>query len=174
MSMNICVIDSGRIEFKDTETLSKLNVAYSTIAKTSDKAFLRTDLSISSMSKTNKDQDASESIIGALVTRYLENEKKSEMIVYSNAVFATNQQISMNNTSSTYANKLCNNDDVAINSIAYLTQRTDTITIRKNSDSVSYTVTDAQHTIIMAIIFLVPVIIIIIGIIVWQMRRRKK
>lgn len=174
MNMNICVIDSGKIEFKDEETLENLNINYSPIAKTSDSAFLRKDLNISSMSKTNQDEDASESIIGALVTRTLEDDKKAEMIVYSNAIFATNQQISMNNTYAMYANKLCNNDDVVINSISYLTQRTDTITIRKDIDSVSYTVTGTQHSIIMAIIFLVPIAIIIIGIIVWQIRRRKK
>ena len=174
MNMNICVIDSGKIDFKDEETLNNLGVTYNTIAKTSDSAFLRTDLNISTMSKTNQDEDAPESIIGALVTRTLENDKKSEMIVYANAVFATNQQINMNNTYAVYANKLCNNDDVAINSVSYLTQRTDTITIRKDADNVSYTVTELQHNIIMAVIFLVPVVIIIIGIIVWQMRRRKK
>lgn len=174
MNMNICVIDSGRIEFKDEDTLNNLGVTYSTLAKTSDSAFLRTNLNISSMSKTNQDTDAAESIIGALVTRTLEDEKTAEMIVYSNAVFATNQQISMNNTYAMYANRLCNNDDVAINSVSYLTQRTDTITIRKDADSVSYTVTETQHNIIMAIIFLVPAAIIIIGIIVWQVRRRKK
>lgn len=174
MNMNICVIDSGRIEFRDEDTLNNLGVTYSTLAKTSDSAFLRTNLNISSMSKTNQDTDASESIIGALVTRTLEDEKTAEMIVYSNAVFATNQQISMNNTYAMYANRLCNNDDVAINSVSYLTQRTDTITIRKDADSVSYTVTEAQHNIIMAIIFLVPAAIIVIGIIVWQVRRRKK
>ncbi len=174
MNMNICVIDSGRIEFKDEETLENLKVNYSTLAKTSDSAFLRTNLNISSTSKTNQDEDASESIIGALVTRTLEDGKTAEMIVYSNAIFATNQQINMNNTYAMYANKLCNNDDVVINSISYLTKRTDTITIRKDADSVSYTVTQLQHSIIMAIIFLVPVAIIIIGIIVWQVRRRKK
>lgn len=174
MNMNICVIDSGKIDFKDEETLENLGVTYATIAKTSDSAFLRTNLNINTMSKTNQDTDAANSIIGALVTRTLEDDKTAEMIVYSNAVFATNQQINMNNTYSMYANKLCNNDDVAINSISYLTQRTDTITIRKDADSVSYTVTQVEHNIIMAIIFLAPAIVILIGVIVWQIRRRKK
>lgn len=174
MNMNICVIDSGRIEFKDEDTLNNLGVIYNTLAKTSDIAFLRTNFEISSISKTNQDIDAAESIIGALVKRTLESGKTAEMIVYSNAVFATNQQINMNNTYEMYANKLCNNDDVAINSVSYLTQRTDTITIRKDADSVSYTATETQHNIIMAIIFLVPAAIIVLGIIVWQVRRRKK
>lgn len=174
MNMNICVIDSGRIEFKEEETLKTLGITYNTLATTSDSAFLRNNLNISTMSKTNQDTDAADSIIGALVTRTLENNNTAEMIVYANAVFATNQQINMNNTYSIYANQLCNNDDVVINSVSYLTQRTDTITIRKDADSVSYTVTQGQHNIIMAIIFLVPVAIIILGIVVWQIRRRKK
>ena len=174
MNMNICVIDSGNIEFKDEEILSNLGVTYTPIAVTSDTSFLRTNLNIVSGAKTNQDEDAPNSIVGALVTRDLENEKTAEMIVYSNTVFATNQQINMGNGYGIYANKLFNNDDVTINSVSYLTQRKDTITIRKNSDTVSYTVTDAQHTTIMAILFSVPAIIIIVGIIVWQIRRRKK
>lgn len=174
MNMNICVIDSGRIEFKDEETLNNLGITYNTIAKTSDNSFLRTNLNISTTSKTNQDIDAANSIVGALITRKLEEDKNAEMIVYSNAIFATNQQINMNNTYSMYANKLCNNDDVVINSIAYLTKRTDTITIRKDTDSVSYTVTQLQHNIIIAVIFLTPIAIIILGIVVWQIRRRKK
>ena len=62
----------------------------------------------------------------------------------------------------------------SINSISYLTKRTDTITIRKDSDSVSYTVTQREHSIIVGIIFLVPALVIVCGIIVWQIRRRKK
>lgn len=167
MNMNLCVIDAGKINFKEEAT-------YQILAQTSDSAFLRTDLTISNMAKTNKDTDAAGSVIGALVTRTLEDGKKAEMIVYSNAIFATNQTINMNNTYSIYANQLCNNDDVVINSVSYLTQRTDTITIRKDTESVSYTATQAQHNIIMLIIFSVPALVIIIGIIVWQVRRRKK
>lgn len=174
MNMNICVIDSARIEFKTEEELSNLGVTYTPIAQTSDTSFLRTNLNISSINKTNQDEDAPNSIVGALVTKNLNDENKAEMIVFSNAVFATNQSINMGNGYAVYANKLFNNDDVTINSVSYLTQRTDTITIRKDSDTVSYTVTEGQHNIIMSIIFAVPAIIIIAGIVVWQIRRRKK
>ena len=174
MNMNICVIDSGRIEFEDEEKLESLGVTYETIATTSDTAFIRNNYNISTYKKTNQDGDAANSIIGAVVTKTLDGDKKSELIVYSNAVFATNQQINVNNTYAMTANKICNNDDVVINSVAYLTKRTDTITIRKDYDSVSYTVTQKQHNIIMAVIFIIPILIIIAGIIVWQIRRRKK
>lgn len=174
MNINVCFIDARRIEFKDEATLENLGVTYSTIAKTSSKAFIRTNLKVSSLSKTNQDEDAANSIMGALVTRTLEDGNTAEMIVYSNAIFATNQQVNINNNYAMYANMLCNNDDVVINSVAYLTKRTNTITIRKDSDSVSYTVTQKQHNIIKAIIFGVPTLVIICGIIVWQIRRRKK
>lgn len=174
MNINVCFIDAGRIEFKNEETLENLGVKYSTIAKTSSEAFLRTNLNISALSKTNQDTDAADSIIGALVTRTLEDGNSAEMIVYSNAIFATNQQVNINNNYAMYANMLCNNDDVVINSVSYLTQRTDTITIRKDSDSVSYTVTQREHSIIVGIIFLVPALVIVCGIVVWQIRRRKK
>ena len=174
MNINACFIDARRIEFKDEATLENLGVTYSTIAKTSSKAFIRTNLKVSSLSKTNQDEDAANSIMGALVTRTLEDGNTAEMIVYSNAIFATNQQVNINNNYAMYANMLCNNDDVVINSVAYLTKRTNTITIRKDSDSVSYTVTQKQHNIITAIIFGVPALVIICGIIVWQIRRRKK
>lgn len=173
MNMNICMIDAGKIEFSE-DKLEELNVEYETIASTSDTAFLRTNYNITNYTKTNQDVDAGNSIIAALVTKTLDNGNKSELIVYSNAIFATNQQISINNYYTMYANKLCNNDDAIINSISYLTKRTDTITIRKNYDSVSYTVTESQHKIIMIVIFGIPILIIIFGIIVWQIRRRKK
>ncbi len=174
MNMNICVIDAGKIIFKDNETLENLGVTYKTIARTSDSAFLRTNLKIESASKKSEDEDASNAIVGALVTRKLENDKEAQMIVFSNTVFATNQTINMYNSYVVYANDICNNNDAVINSISYLTQRTDTITIRKNADDVSYTVTEAQHKIIVAIIFIVPTLVIIAGIVVWQIRRRKK
>ena len=41
-------------------------------------------------------------------------------------------------------------------------------------ETVTYTATQEQDTIIRAIIFTVPALIIIVGIIVWQVRRRRK
>ena len=174
MNVNICLIDTGRIEFEDEETLDGKGITYTKLATVSDSAFLRKNLEISTYNKTNQDEAAGGSTVAALVTRKIDENKNSEMIVFSNAIFATNQTVSLNNNYSMYANKLYNNDDVVINSVSYLTKRSDTITIRKDYDSVTYNVTQVQHNIITAIIFLVPVAIIIIGIVVWQIRRRKK
>lgn len=174
MNVNICLIDTGRIEFEDEETLDGKGITYTKLATVSDSAFLRKNLEISTYNKTNQEEAAGGSTVAALVTRKIDENKNSEMIVFSNAIFATNQTVSLNNNYSMYANKLYNNDDVVINSVSYLTKRSDTITIRKDYDSVTYNVTQVQHNIITAIIFLVPVAIIIVGIVVWQIRRRKK
>ena len=73
-----------------------------------------------------------------------------------------------------YALDFYNNEDLAMNSIAYLTDRENMITIRKNTEITPYTVTEQQNSIILAVIFTIPVVIVVIGIIVWQVRRRKK
>ncbi len=62
-----------------------------------------------------------------------------------------------------------------LNSIAYLTDNNEDITIRKDYTKASdFTPTDAQKLTIMRIIFIVPIAIILLGFIVWQVRRRKK
>ena len=59
-----------------------------------------------------------------------------------------------------------------LNSIAYLVDREEDITARKST--VTYTPTETQDIIILTIIFAVPVLIIVAGIVTWQIRRRKK
>ena len=66
------------------------------------------------------------------------------------------------------------NKDLVIDSIAYLVDRQEDIVIRKDTNTVNYTATVEQDNIIQGIIFGVPVVIILIGILVWQHRRRKK
>ena len=83
-------------------------------------------------------------------------------------------QIPVNNQYYMYAVDLYNNKDIILNSISHLTERTNTITIRKDDDSETYTVTAQQNSIIKMIIFSVPVMLIIIGIIVWIIRKRKR
>ena len=96
------------------------------------------------------------------------------MIIYSNNVFITNLQIAISSQYYSYALDFYNNEDLAINSVAYLTGRDNMITIRKDVEQTTYTVTQSQNVIILTIIFAIPIMIIIIGIIVWIYRRRKK
>ena len=61
-----------------------------------------------------------------------------------------------------------------INSISYLTNRKDNVVIRKDTGVATYIATAKEDTIIRTIITVIPVIIILAGIVVWQVRRRKK
>jgi len=48
------------------------------------------------------------------------------------------------------------------------------ITVRKDLGIVAYTATAQQDQIIRTIIVAIPVVVILAGIVVWQVRRRKK
>lgn len=173
MSLKVCLLDAGKINF-DEDKLGELNVEYETIARSGEKSFIRTDFNLNSYGKTEMDSEEAESIVAARVTKNLTEDKKSELIIFSNELFASDMKMPVMNQYYMYAVDLYNNKDVVLNSISYLTKREDSITIRKNDETEKYTVTESQNLIIQAIIFIVPVVIIIAGIVVWQVRRRKK
>ena len=173
MSMNACFINSGKINLADDEKMEKLGVTSEILATTSDKAFYRSNLSISTTSKVSGDEEG-KAVVGALLTKKIDDDKTSKLIVYSNNVFITNMQVAINSQYYIYAYEFYNNQDLALNSISYLSGRDDTILIRKNTDVTTYTVTEQQQIIILTIIFAVPVLIVIAGIIIWQVRRRRK
>jgi len=172
MSMNLCMVDAAKITFNE-DKLSELGVQYEILATTSDKAFVRTDIKQQSATRTSKDGEEEVCNIAAIATKTISEEKKSKLIIYSNELFAMNMPIQLSGYTM-YTVSLYNNKDVILNSIAYLNEREDTITIRKNYEVDNYTVTEQQNTIIMIIIFVLPVLIILTGIIIWQVRRRKK
>ena len=176
MKLRMCLTDAGKIEFADEDKLTELGVQYETIATTGETAFIRTNFDINSYTRTEQDGPEEEIIVGALVTKTISEDDniQSKLIIYSNEICASNLQIPISNQYYSYAVDLYNNEDVILNSISYLTERTDTITIRKTSEQEIYTVTEQEDAIIKTIIFLLPVIIIGIGLVVWQVRRRKK
>ena len=173
MSMNACFINSGKINLADDEKMEKLGVTSEVLATTSDNAFYRSNLSISATSKVSGDEEG-KAVVGALLTKKIDDDKTSKLIVYSNNVFITNMQVAINSQYYFYAYEFYNNEDLALNSISYLTGRDDTILIRKNTEVSTYTVTEQQQIIILTIIFAVPLLIVIAGIVIWQMRRRRK
>ncbi len=174
MNMNACFMTTGRIDVADSAELEELGVEIETLATTSTESFYRTDYSLESNSKTEDDEDSPSATVGALVKKTIDEETTSELIVYSNNIFITNLRIAISQEYFSYALDFYNNEDLAMNSIAYLTERDNMITIRKDAEVSTYTVTQEQNTIILSIIFAIPAIIIIIGIIVWVVRRRKR
>ena len=174
MNLEACFMTTGRIDFKDSEELEKLGVEVETLATTSSESFYRTDYSNTSSSISDDDEESPNATVGALIKKTIDDDTTSELIVYSNNIFITNLQIAISEQQAMYALDFYNNEDLAMNSIAYLTDRENMITIRKNTEITTYTVTEQQNSIILAVIFTIPVVIVVIGIIVWQVRRRKK
>lgn len=168
----VLLIDTGIITYKNDEELEALGVSAQTILKSSEKSFLRTDLKQTSYSATSEDKVGS-NILGALMQKKIDDEKTSELIIYSNNLFIADYPLTIQYQQISAAT-LYNNIDLGLNSVAYLADREDAITIRKAITAVPYTATKQQDTIVKIIIFGVPVIIILAGIVVWQIRRRKK
>ena len=173
-------IDATKINVKESSELENLNVEKTDLVSTSEKAYFRSDLTNSADEKTDTDQ-AGSFVIGAEFVKTLnknseaennENttELKSTLILYGENFFVSDYLVNNQVPCVTlYANK-----DLAINSMEYLMNREEDITVRKTTGTVTYTATEQQDRIIRTIIFTVPILIIIFGIVVWQVRRRKK
>lgn len=172
MSMNICLLDAGEITFNE-DKLEDLGVEYEVLAKTSEKSFVRTDVTQNTASRTDKDGEEKSSAVAAIATKKIDDSKTSKLVIFSNELFAMDMPVQISGYQM-YTVSLYNNSDMILNSVSFLNEREDTITIRKTSEQVNYTVSELQNNIIMAIIFTVPVLIIILGIVVWLRRRRKK
>ena len=174
MGLNLCMINSGKLNIATDEELQEKNVAVEVLASLSDQAFYRTDFESTSQTRINSDKDAGGEPVAAIFTKEV-GENTSKMIIFANTTFATNMQIRIDTQYYMYAIDAYNNEDILLNSVSYLTEREDNITIRKNDETVStYDVSEMQLRIVLGIIFAIPVLIVFIGILVWWHRRRKK
>ena len=173
MKIKMCLINAGKIQFAADDKLEELGVTYETIASTTDTAFVRTNFDTKTSSRTEQDSEEESIIVGAYVNKNISDDKNSQLIIYSNELFASNVQVLISSQYYTYAVELYNNEDVILNSISHLTEREDTIVIRKTNESETYSVTDQEDVVIKTIIFVVPIMMIFTGIVVWIFRRRK-
>lgn len=163
----------------DTDKLEELKVEKTDLALTSEGSYFRTNFNNQAASASN-DEQKGEFIVGAELEKTIKeaNEENNEpamtskLIVYGENYFISDYQLSEN--SQYGAVQLAYNKDLILNSIAYLVDREEDITARKSTGTVTYTATEQQDTIIKIAIFSVPVLIILAGIIIWQVRRRKK
>lgn len=156
----------------EEQAKNSLNVEYETLMETSEKAFLRTILNISSPSRTEKDSEEGTYKLGLLATKKIDDAKTSKLIIYSCGTFAADVDIG---NGQLVVSNLYQNMDIATGAVNYLNEREDIITISKSYDDTSYlNTTQKQHYIILAITFATPIVIMAVGIIIWQVRRRKK
>ncbi len=180
------LLNSTKVNINN-DKIEELNINKQTIISSGDTSYFRKNISNTS-SSTDGDEQGSFTI-GAILTKPLNEASKeseenneeenneedilsSKLVIFGDNNFVSDMQLASNITPML---GLYNNKDVGLNSIAYLTDQDEGITVRKEREAQSdFTATDGQKAIIMRVIFVVPVAIIIIGIVIWQIRRRKK
>lgn len=164
----------------DVDKLEELNVEETDLLLASKNSYFRTNFNNQS-NNASENEEKGTFVVGAQLEKTIQeaNEETQEsaitskLVIYGENYFISDYPLSQ---SSQYAaiQLATYNKDLVLNSIAYLVDREEDITARKNTGTVTYTATEEQDTIIRIIIFAVPIAIIIVGIVVWQVRRRKK
>ena len=177
-SKGVILINATKINI-DEDKLEELKVEKTDLIKTSEDAYFRTNFNSQSALPT-KDEVQDAFLVGAELEKTIKAADEennvpattSKLVIYGENYFITDYQLNQN--SQYGAIQLAYNKDLVLNSIAYLSDREEDITARKTTGTVTYTATETQDLIIRIVIFTVPVLIVFFGIIVWQVRRRKK
>ena len=178
-SEGVIFINATKINVVSDEELENLGITQTSLVKTSENAYFRTNFE----NESNAAQDGEEKrefLVGAQFDKTIteandENntkEVKSKLIIYGENYFISDYQLTQSTQTPMIA--YIQNKDLVLNSIAYLSDREEDITVRKSTGSVTYTATEQENRVILAIITAVPLLIIAAGIIVWANRRRKK
>ena len=162
------------------EGLEDLKVVETDLVTTSESSYFRTDFNNSSAAAAEGEETGS-FVVGAELEKTITeaNEETGTSAVTSTLIiFGENYFISdypFTQESQYSAIQVSSyNKDLVLNSLAYLSDREEDITARKSTGTVTYTATEQQDTIVRIIIFSVPAVIILAGLMVWQKRRRKK
>ena len=172
----IILFNATRLEFKSDEELENLGVTAEPIIQSSEASYYRTDQSITDTSAQEGEETGSFPI-GEELTKTLGEDKESKLIIFADNLFVSDSQITMRASTGTQSINAINfrsNSDVLLNTVPYLADRDPAVTIRKKTEYVTYTATQKEDLIIRSIIFILPLVIIIIGIVIWQIRRRKR
>ena len=177
-SIGVVLINATKINI-DTDRLEELKVEKNDLLLASEGSYFRTNFNIQSTNPV-EGEDKGTFLVGAELHKTVkdaneetgESTLESKLIIYGENYFVTDYPISQ--TSQAGAIQLAYNKDLALNSLAYLVDREEDITARKSTGTVTYTATQEQDIIVRTIIFAVPGLIILVGIVIWIIRRRKK
>lgn len=171
----ILFVNATKIKLATDEELENLHVTPQVILSTSDTALFRTEVSNTSSSKIASDEEGS-FLLGVKLNKEIQNQEESKqatLYAISNNFFIADYEVTIGNTKVSPIT-FYNNKDYILNTIAELTENENAISIRKDTGVVTYTATEAQDKIIRIAITIFPICIIVIGIIVWMVRRKKK
>ena len=173
---DVVMLNATKININE-DGLEDLGVTKQDIITTSSTSYFRANVSNTSSSQDGDEQGGF--TLGAIFTKKISNEDEdsensveSTLVIFGDNNFVSDVQIVSQVNPMIF---LANNKDLMLNSIAYLTDNNEDITIRKDyTKSSDFMPTDEQKQNIVRIIFTVPIAIIFFGFVVWQVRRRKK
>lgn len=177
-STGVIFINATKVNINE-EKIEEQKVEKTDLALASENSYFRTNFNIQ-QNAVSEGEEKGSFVVGAELEKTLKEKNEetgesavtSKLIIFGENYFISDYQLSEN--SQYGAIQLAYNKDLVLNSIAYLVDRPEDITARKSTGTVTYTATEQQDTIIRTIIFTVPIVIVLAGIIVWQVRRRKK
>ena len=163
----IIMLNAGSINV-NTDALESLGVSANIFVRSSETSYYTENIN----SITTVTDNMGSFNIGELFVKEIDEDKSSSLVMYASARFATDYAIT--NAGDTFIG-LGNNLDLLLNTVAFLTDRGETIRIRKTTENVFVTeATTQQARIVVTIIFSIPLIIILVGIIVPLIRKRRK
>ena len=169
----VAFLDSGKINNVSDEELENLGVTASPFLKSTDTSFYRENINSDISKKLDTDEEGP-FVLGEILTKKIDDNTESTLVAYSNALFATNYTVQISGSIGTPIS-IRENKDIILNTIAYLSDREDAIRIRKDTGIVTFdTITEMENKIVLWIIFAIPIFIIIAGIVITIIRKRKK
>ena len=159
---------SGKINLKNEDELNSLKVKSDDLLVTTEDAIFTKDLTDTTQVEVGQFTVATE------LTKTIDEAEqiKSKLLLVSTGGFYTNMQVS--ESSSAIIAGVGGNTDFLVNAVSEFTNKSDYLKIRKDMTAATYAPTETQNYIVLAIIFIMPLIFIILGIVVAILRRRRK
>ena len=168
----VALLDAGKINTVSDEELEELGVTASPFLQSTDTSFYRENINSDISQKLDSDEEGP-FVTAEILTKKIDDDTQSTLVAYSNALFATNYTVQISGSVGTPIS-IRQNKDIILNTIAYLSNREDSIRIRKDTGIVTFNaITEQENRVVLWIIFAIPVVIILAGIIVTIVRKRK-
>ena len=160
----------------DEVTEENVTVTNSDIVMTSSNCYNIPDITNGVTDETIKSLEQSTYTIGSELTRTIKDgdtSKESKLVIYANNSFFLDSYKDAN-IEIPLMSRVPGNVNISMNTFAELGEETDLITARKAANVTEFQNTESEDRVVKLIIFGIPVLIIILGIVIWNYRRKKR
>ena len=157
-------------------TEENVTVTNSEIVMTSSNCYNIPDITNGVTDETIKSLEQSTYTIGSEFTRTMQDgdtSKESKLVIYANTSFFLDSYKDAN-FEMALMRAIPGNVNLAMNTFAELGEEADLITARKAANVTEFQSSESEDKVVKLIIFGIPILIIILGIIIWNYRRKKR